>query len=74
VRAFLFAGVSALLIAGIVVLVLIHAHDVHGAPWTALGVFLMAFGALGAVLLAVRHAYQVEQEEAHPPDYDPSQN
>lgn len=55
--------VGAVLVAGLVCAVLRYTGTVSGTPMDALTVALIAFGAVGAIVLGVFHAYHLEEVE-----------
>jgi uncharacterized protein (DUF983 family) len=62
-----FTSVGVCIVAAIVCVALLRDHTVHGPPWVALAVVLMAAGAVGLVVLVVAHAHALESEQAQPP-------
>ena len=63
-RLMAFAAVAVVLAAGVVCAVLLRAHDIHGTPWVATTVALIAAGAVGALVLAIIHSYHLESRQA----------
>ncbi|MDX6307245.1 MAG: hypothetical protein QOI06_291 [Nocardioidaceae bacterium] len=59
-----FIAVGVVLAAGVVCAVMLRAHDIHGTPWVATTVVLIAAGAVGALVLAIIHAYHLESRQA----------
>ena len=55
--------VGVVLVAGLVCAVLRYTGTVDGAPMVGLTVALIGFGAVGAIVLGVFHAYHLEEEE-----------
>jgi hypothetical protein len=66
-RIAMFTSVGALLVAAIVCIALLRDHTIHGAPWVAVTVALMAAGAVGLLVLVVAHAHALESKQARPP-------
>jgi hypothetical protein len=57
-------AVGGCVVAGVVVVVLAGYHDIRRSPWMPLGIALVAFGAVGVLIMTVAKAYRVEHEAA----------